>query len=125
MMNILKTYFRSFKQGLQNLWKWKKIIYKDRDWDYSYIFEILIAKLEFQAKYLREYSYHTSANYDASKIMLCVKLLERVQSEYYLDEAFNAEGLTKESWDKAIARHDKAKRLAFKILERYIERWWD
>jgi flagellar biosynthesis chaperone FliJ len=36
---------KNFKKGIKNLWKWAPIIYKDRDWDDFYIFEMLKKKL--------------------------------------------------------------------------------
>jgi len=36
---------RSFKKGISNLWKWRKIIWKDRWWDYYYLLEMLRFKL--------------------------------------------------------------------------------
>jgi len=38
--------FLSFKKGLINLWKWRKIIWRDRWWDYYFLLEILRFKLE-------------------------------------------------------------------------------
>ena len=37
----------------------------------------------------------------------------------------NLDVITKEMVSKADAKHNKAKRLLFQLLENYIERWWD
>ena len=114
-----------FKTGIKNLWKWFPVIWKDRDWDHHYIFEILKFKLENQAKHLHEFGYHESAQRDAELMMTCVRLIEKIQNEDYYEEMYNYEKLTSEIINKYQAKHNKAKRLLFKILAERIEEWWD
>ena len=116
---------RQFKRKLINLLRWLPIIWKDEQWDYYYIFEILKHKLLFTAEHTRKYGYHTSSNYDADRIMLCVRLIEKVQNEDYLIEFINDDNLTREKIIAGETKHFKAKRILFKLLDQYIERWWD
>jgi hypothetical protein len=116
---------RQFKRRLINLFRWLPIIWKDEQWDYYHIFEILKYKLLFTAEHTRKYGYHTSSNYDADRIMLCVRLIEKVQNEDYLMELINDDNLTKEKLDAAFNKQAKARKLLFKILEQNIEQWWD
>lgn len=74
---------------------------------------------------IRKRDNHTLAKFDADRMMLCVRLIDKVQSEYYLVELIDIEDITKEMIDKADAKHNKAKRILFKLLNQYIERWWD
>jgi len=74
---------RQFIKGVKNLIRWFPIIWKDRDWDHTYIFEILKFKLKNQSEYIGKNDNHVSAKYDAEKMMLCVRLIERIQDEYY------------------------------------------
>lgn len=69
--------------------RWFPIIWKDEDWDSHYIFEILKFKLKNQAKYIGERDNHTQAKRDAEIMMLCVRLMEKVQTEYYNTEYFD------------------------------------
>lgn len=71
-----------FKQ-IHNLIRWFPIIWKDKDWDDHYIFEILKFKLKNQAEYIGKKNRHMSAKRDAEIMMLCVRLMEKVQDEYY------------------------------------------
>jgi hypothetical protein len=123
----LRYRIKSITTGLKNLWKWRKIIYKDRDWDQYYIFEILKTKLKFQNEHFYKYGNHVSSERDAEKMELCVKLIDKVQNEYYLDEALgkNLNDMDGETIANAINKHNKAKKLLFKILEENIERWWN
>jgi len=78
-MYKIKQFFRR----IYNLYRWFPIIWKDQDWDHHYIFEILKFKLKNQAKYIGYHDRHMSAERDAEKMMLCVRLIEKVQNEYY------------------------------------------
>jgi hypothetical protein len=81
-----KYYHKYFKQGVKNLWYWFPIIWKDRDWDGHYIFEILQHKLEGQANYIGRRDLHTRAQLDAKRMRLCISLIKKVQEEDYTME---------------------------------------
>lgn len=74
---------KQFFRNIYNLIRWFPIIWKDRDWDDHFIFEILKFKLKNQAKYISDHDRHVSAKRDAEKMMLCVRLIEKIQEEYY------------------------------------------
>jgi len=78
-MYKIKQFFRR----IYNLYRWFPIIWKDQDWDHYYIFEILKFKLKNQAEYIGKRGNHLSAKRDAEIMMLCVRLIEKVQDEYY------------------------------------------
>ena len=113
------------KYGVKNLYKWFWVIWKDRDWDHYYIFQILKFKLEKQAKHLTEVGYHESAQREAERMMTCVRLINKLQNEDYYEEMYQHKKLTSEIVSKYQVKHNKAKRLLFKILEERIEEWWD
>jgi hypothetical protein len=81
-----KFMLRNFKQGCKNIYYWFPVIWKDRNWDDSYIFTILSHKLKSQAKYISSRGIHVSAERDAEVIMTCVRLIKLVQDEYYSTE---------------------------------------
>lgn len=114
--------------GLKNLWKWRKVIYKDRDWDSWYIFEILKTKLKFQAEHFIKYGYHESSSVEAKRMLECVDLIDKVQNEYYIEEGIK--GLSDLEWSDAMfkeatEKHDEAKKRLFEMIEDNIERWWN
>jgi hypothetical protein len=78
-----------FVNRIKNLIRWFPIIYRDQDWDDHFIFEILKFKLKNQAKYIGDKDRHLSAKRDAEVMMLCVRLIEKVQEEYYGGEYFD------------------------------------
>jgi len=81
-----KHLHRDLYQGIRNIIRWFPIIWKDRDWDDHYIWEILKTKLRNQAKYIGETDRHVNAKRDAERMMLCVRLIDKIQTEYYQEE---------------------------------------
>jgi hypothetical protein len=81
-----KYYHKYFKQGVKNIIYWFPVIWKDRDWDSHYIFEILKHKLKAQAKYIGDRDFHTRAKLDAKRMKLCVSLIKKIQEEDYVVE---------------------------------------
>jgi len=81
-MYKIKQFFRN----IRNLIRWFPIIWKDRDWDDHFIFEILKFKIKNQAKYIGYHDRHVLAKRDAEIMMLCVRLIEKIQDEYYACE---------------------------------------
>jgi len=73
-------------QGIKNLIKWFLVIWKDRDWDDYYIFEVLKFKLKNQAEYISRRDWHTRAQEDSKNMLRCVELIDLVQNETYPSE---------------------------------------
>jgi hypothetical protein len=61
-------------RSIKNIIRWFPIIWKDRDWDESYIYTILQTKLKFQSKYIGDRDFHTTAKRDSEIMDLCVNL---------------------------------------------------
>lgn len=85
-MSKIRTIARDISQGLKNLARWLPVIWKDRDWDHFYIYELMRAKLENQAEYIGSNDRHTSAKRDSERMMLAARLIRRLQDEHYGDE---------------------------------------
>jgi hypothetical protein len=120
-----KYQHKYIKYGIQNLYKWFRVIWNDRDWDHYYIFQVLKFKLEKQANHLAENGFHNNAQRDAELMMTCVRLIDKLQNEYYYDELCKSGVRSSEAVQNVIAKHKKAKRLLFKIMNDRIEEWWD
>jgi hypothetical protein len=81
-----RYYHKYFISGVKNLIYWFPIIWKDRNWDGHYIFEIIQHKLVAQANYIGKRDFHTRAQLDAKRMRLCVKLIKKIQEEDYTME---------------------------------------
>lgn len=77
---------RELKKGIKNLCKWFPVIWKDRDWDHFYIYEILEFKLRKQSDYISKMDRHTMAQKDAKDMLTCSELINRVKDGYYDSE---------------------------------------
>lgn len=84
-------WYRNLKQGLKNLWYWFPVIWKDRNWDQHYIYEVLKHKLKAQAKYIGDNDRHTRAQQDSHRMMICTKLIQLCQDNTYEIEYLNYE----------------------------------
>ena len=116
-----KNEIRKFFIGISNIIKWIPVLYKDRDWDFYFVYVMLQKKLEFTEKAIRNSSLQNSDFY-GNKIRTAIRLIEIVREEKYLEEV-----LKENDWDnirKAIIKQDKAKKLLFNYLQHYIEQWW-
>lgn len=80
---------KNIKQGLINLYLWFPIIWKDRNWDHSFIFDILKFKLKQQSLYIGSKDRHTRAKIDARNMIICVDLIEKIQDGFYEMEFFD------------------------------------
>lgn len=81
-----RYYPRNFSLGIKNLWRWFPVIWKDRDWDQYFIYEMLKTKLKHQAMYIGTTDRHVGAKRDAERMLLCVKLIEIQQEDTYAME---------------------------------------
>ena len=78
-----RYYHKEFYRGVKNLIRWFPTIWKDRDYDDYFIFELLRVKLEHQSKYIGDRNIHTRAKTDAEKMRLVSKLIQLQQDEFY------------------------------------------
>lgn len=69
--------------GIKNFWKWKKIIYFDRDYDYNYTYDILQFKMENQSKYFKTSDICIDDKRNAELCKLCSKLIEKLKNDTY------------------------------------------
>jgi hypothetical protein len=77
---------KEFKSSVSKLIRWLPIIWKDRDWDDHYIWELMKNKLRWQANYIAKRDWHTRADLDAKRMRLCANLMDKVQDEFYSSE---------------------------------------
>jgi len=80
---------RNIKDGITNMWKWRHIIWNDRDWDYTYIYDVLEFKLRKQMRYMKARDRFVSTQRSVEKMELACELIKRVRNEYYIDERFD------------------------------------
>ena len=77
---------KQFFNRIYNLYRWFPIIWRDQDWDDHYIWEIWKFKLRNQAEYIGGKDRYVRAKRDAEIMLLCARLMDRIQDEYYQGE---------------------------------------
>lgn len=90
----MKKYFSPiirFFNRLHNVYRWFPTIWKDQDWDDSYITYILIKKLEHQRDFFLSHKAYSAVSHEvAEQIQTAINGLERTSDMWvYEDEVYN------------------------------------
>jgi len=101
--------WHNFKRGIQNLLVWVPVIWRDRQWDHTYIYEIFKHKLHLTEQFIRHNGIHVNNVKDADEIMVCVNALNNLIEDNYHEEAFRKYDLE----------------LTFNQMRDKIQGWWD
>lgn len=80
---------KQFIKRIHNLIKWFPIIWDDADWDYTDILKVFKFKLLQHHHYAKTEALHDSSHRESQRMMTCCKLIDRIQSEWYLTEHFD------------------------------------
>jgi hypothetical protein len=104
---------KRFIKRVRNLIRWAPIIWRDQDWDYYYVYEIIETKIKHQIEHLKYGE----------------KFSEIDDNEYYIELLFETTSTgdlveDRNTIEYYYNQHAKAKRVLFKMLEHNIEYWW-
>jgi hypothetical protein len=144
----MKDFFRNIKYYIHNVIKWSPILWRDRDFDYWFIMETLRFKIKNTADHLESHKFFVGWENEVKWMRICEKLIVKITDEYYAMEYLNDNqylqrkdnNLLKLKVQKicsnllnehllsmyiGMERHEKAKKLLFKIIAEHIEKWWD
>ena len=103
--NTITYPFRDFYRRVKNVWRWLPTIWKDRDYDDSYITEILIKKLEFTRDfYLSDKAYSAEADNVAKEIQEAINRLHMTRDSWEFYEEPAMEQL-EQKWGKTTFEH--------------------
>lgn len=111
--NSIIVPIREFFRGIFNLWKWRKIIWRDRWWDYYFFLGILRFKLKDMEEHWGT-STHYVGDYEDKKIIK--ELLEDL--DWMLDDEHEFNKDYEEEYKK------RSKRF-FGRLDRHHRKFWD
>lgn len=111
----IKNWLRYFFDFLRKMIKWIPIIWKDRDYDDYFIFEILKQKILQQRNYLVSNNRHTNIEKDNYWMTVCLNLIEMIQENHYELEYFDYE----KSKIKFVETEELSKDEKDSIVEKY------
>lgn len=120
----MRRKLRYYIRGIKNMWRWRKTLANDQDWDYWYIYNILKVKLEFTAQYMTKYGRHENDEKYVAQLQEIIKLIDIVQNEKIIDEAFKDDKWSPERFKEVERRHAEAKKELFIKLHDVIDNCW-
>ena len=85
----IKYYPKQFIIGMKNLYKWTPVIWKDRDWDDTFLFEIIKFKISKMAESHGKVLPYQGFERNIEIMNTIVRLIDKFQSEHYLHEYFS------------------------------------
>ena len=118
---IFDCYY-NIKNGIKNLWKYRKVIWNDRWYDYSYIFKLLEFKLKDTIKNW-DNAHYVGAHFTKLRMQVLLNRIEEYQT--------NIENLQELLYKKKLDRKEYFKlkeellNKTWKSLGRNIIRFWD
>lgn len=139
MRNRIYIKIVRFIESVKNLYRWFPIIWKDRQWDHSYMEEILEFKLNLMYKRFSNpnctyVSWSTKNTKRALKALkICLIIFERRQNNFYLDLWVGERDIFKMEFDNEACEQlkvcDKIEerdwKLLYKLIGEYGLYWWD
>jgi hypothetical protein len=151
---FIRTPYYNMKYFIKNLWKYRSILWNDRDWDYIYIHKLLYHKLKWTKETMVDGHCEHRAN-TIRNIDIAIESLRRcVEHDYLVDDnpfydkmreispksyLYSVEEFKRMSekkqklyWDyiKRSSQHQAQMekqniRLAYGTIQKHITKWWD
>jgi hypothetical protein len=114
--------------GIKNLIYYFPAVWKDRDYDWLYIFLILEAKLKKHLKRLENNQFYVGQEKDEKIIKICIELLHRISEENYMfvknvNKLENLYNKNKLEIENMLQKRDEE--LLYKLLKENLKNWWD
>jgi hypothetical protein len=115
----------SITQGISNLIKWFPLIWKDRDFDQGYLYDMLYFKLNNMQKFFESgNTYSADAEEYGKQIKECRDLLYRIMNESTINEHWDGNNFTVSLNELSeLDRHEKE--LFWSNICKWIDDWWD
>lgn len=75
--------------GIKNIWYWTPVIWKDRNWDSSFLLEIMKFKISLMSESHGKRIPYVGFERNVELMKTVVKLIDKVQNEDYLHEYYD------------------------------------
>jgi hypothetical protein len=112
--------FLTFKAGVQNLIYFFPIIWRDRDWDDTYLTRLMAHKLKRMEKSFEKYSMHKYVDRDIKNIRMCRILCERISEDEYYERNYPWRKVN----GKFIDNNQNDVDLLCDIMKKHLREWW-
>jgi len=86
----IRGFFNDVKYFLYNCWVYIPILWSDRDWDETYIYQLLRFKLAKQRKYITQHGHSVAKviKQQEKSLTICINLLDRLIEKNYVDSMY-------------------------------------
>ena len=84
-----KYLHKTIWKGIRNLIKWFPIVWKDRDYDHSYIMYTLRFKIQNTADYIEKHKRYEGWERDVERMRLCLRLFDALEKDIFESEYNN------------------------------------
>ena len=74
--------------GIKNLWRWKGVIWNDRQYDQLFLFKTLKKKIDLMIDEFEQVNYYVGAEKDIKNMRICSLLLDRIIKDEYGENVF-------------------------------------
>lgn len=76
--------FRNFERGINNLWKYRKIVWNDIDWDSEDLLKLMRFKIDNMSKNFSKAQYYDGWDIATEQMDVAVEILDRlINHEFY------------------------------------------
>lgn len=103
--------------GIRNLIIWSPVIWKDRQWDQSFLYAIMKKKIFLMAKNFEKFDHHEGKDKYVKRLCICYNLLDRLEKDDYFRKEH-------ESFDYEDYMINQDLELLFEIMKKHIRTWW-
>ncbi len=122
----IKHLWWDFTAGVRNVVRWFPVVWRDRDFDYSYLLEVMEFKFRSMADSFEKYSMHVGSEQDVRQLRVCAELCKRLREDEYLEK----------HWDRSTVARSKAtmhrvgeiaaqdQKVLGRMIGRHLRRWW-
>lgn len=135
VVDTIHSFFCSIIYGTENLFRYSKLVWKDRDWDYYYFYLMLQFKINSMLEHHKKYNPFEDKEKTVADIQKCKDLLDRLVEDDYDAIASDMTGfdiLNKNSdRDELLKYCELVNKLRtddrielFRLLSDNIEGWW-
>lgn len=113
--------------GIGNLFKYFRVIWEDRDWDWVFIIYLLEFKLRNVAAHERKFGHHLTSKRDARNIEIAAGLCKRILEDDYAKLATSEINpyATKEWGQRWEYLQKQDIDYLFRFIAKNIRGWWD
>jgi hypothetical protein len=113
---------RELRNGVRSLQYWLPVVWRDRNWDHSFIYRVLQHKLRAQADYIAVRGNHLNAPTDARLMRTCVALIDRLDDDFYAMEY--TQYCKNKHWFEDVEDHPGSKSWHSRLIEDRLDEYF-